>query len=232
MGIDEKIQSFKRQARQQANSVIEKVAPGSDRDIRNWEKRLKDQCLRGWNNYKRFRYELTTARGNDYLGLSGEFLFVEGVSSKSALASIRLNRNTNDPIDLKIGTHIKTIFTELYVTNAAQAGEWIDLVVGINFEYGRQQEQNQSEAQPCIIITNVLADTNTPGAAHVCNAVLIRAHTTNTGLVWIDFGTPAVENNCYPLDAGDAISVKLSNTNLINALFKVANEDVTVVYEV
>jgi len=231
VNIDEKIQNFKKQARQQANTIIEKVTPGSDRDIRNWEKRLKDQTLRGWNNYKRFRYELTTARANDYLGLTGEFLFVEAVSSKSALAMVRLNRNTNDPIDLKIGTHIKTIFESLYVTNTAQSGEWIDLVVGINFEYGRQQVGNQAEAQACIILTNAGVG-NVQAAAHICNKVLIRAHTGNAGTIWIDFGTAGVVNSGYELTAGDAISVNCSNTNRIQGWFTNGGDRATIVYEV
>lgn len=86
-------------------------------------------------------------------------------------------------------------------------------------------------AQPAIIITNVAADANTVGADHDCTAVLVRSWTTNTGLVWVDFQEAAVEHECYPLDPGDAISVKLSNTDLVNVLFKIANEDVTVIYQ-
>ena len=85
-------------------------------------------------------------------------------------------------------------------------------------------------AQPAIIITNANADADTQGAAHACKAVLVRAHTINTGLVWVDFGAAAVAIACYPLDKGDAISVPLTNTNLVHCLFKVANEKVTVIY--
>jgi len=85
-------------------------------------------------------------------------------------------------------------------------------------------------AQPAIIITNANADADSQGAAHACKAVLVRAHTINTGLVWVDFGAAAVAIACYPLVAGDAISVPLTNTNLIHCLFKVANEKVTVIY--
>lgn len=85
-------------------------------------------------------------------------------------------------------------------------------------------------AQPAITITNANADQDTQGAAHACKAVLIRAHTINTGLVWVDFGAAAVALACYPLAAGDAVSVPLTNTNLIHCLFKVANEKVTVIY--
>ena len=85
-------------------------------------------------------------------------------------------------------------------------------------------------AQPAIIITNANADADTQGAAHACKAVLVRAHTINTGLVWVDFGAAAVALACYPLAVGDAIAVPLTNTNLVHCLFKVANEKVTVIY--
>lgn len=83
----------------------------------------------------------------------------------------------------------------------------------------------------CEIVTNAAADTNTVCAAHACKSALVRAHITNTDLVWVDFRTAAVEFACYPLDAGDAIAVRIENTDQINALFKVANEKVTVVYQ-
>lgn len=205
----------------------------SDRDIGNWEARLADQVSRKWNNYERFRIYLDNAKVSDFLGIAGEFLIVEQVSSESAAAAIALNLNSNDQIDLTKGTVIKTVFHSFYVTSNAQADEWIDIVVGINFEYYKQwQGGGGSEAQAAIIITNASADTNTVGASHICNRVLIRAHSTNGGLVWVDFGTAAVDGSCYELTAGDAMSVPLSNTNRINALFKTANDKITIIYEV
>lgn len=313
----------------------------SNEDIKNWDQRLKDQNDRGWDNYLRRRIHLDNARDLDCWGICGEFLYVEEVSSAAAVGSLCLNRNTNDMIDLELGTIIKTVFCKVFITHAALQGEWIDIIYGINFEYykagvfnlpvpvqvadnggsltvddggvslgvvgavviqeplsvddnggsltvdgifwqatqpvsavalplpagastaalqlpdghnvtidnaagaaainiqdggnaitvdGNVTMVDNGIAQPAIIISNVSADANTVGAAHACKRVLIRAFTTNTGLVWLNFGAAAVENACYPLDPGDAISVPLTNTNLINCLFKVANEKVTVVY--
>jgi hypothetical protein len=207
----------------------------SDRDIKSWEERLDDQVRREWKNYQRIYVDLATARSLDQKVLTGEFLYVESVSSASANATIRLNRNTNEALVLEVGTVIKTIFRDFYLTNDAQPDEWMVLVVGINFEYYREQhgaEAQQSEAQEAEIVTNGSADTNTVGPDHPCNRVLIRAFTGNTGTAWVDFGTAAVANSCFELTAGDAISVPLSNTNRINLLFTIANDDVTVIYEV
>lgn len=82
----------------------------------------------------------------------------------------------------------------------------------------------------CVIVTNASADTDTVGPDHACKRVLIKAHHANTTLVWVDFGTAAVIDACYPLDAAETVSVPLANTNLIHCLFRTANEKVSVVY--
>ncbi len=206
----------------------------SDRDIISWDHRLSEQHLRGWDNYVRRRIDLTDARAIEYLGISGEFLYVERVSSGSANALIRLNRNTNDEIGLDSGTVIKTIFTSVYLTNTAQAGEWIDLIIGINFEYYNETAQAamSAKAQPVVPLTHANADTNVVPAAQICNAVLIKADTNNTADAWIDFGTAAVQNACFPLSPGDSVTVHLANLNEINANFEVGGENVFIIYEV
>ncbi len=105
-----------------------------DREIQQWDKRLADQVKRGWDNYKHLRIDLTAARLNEPLRIAGEFLYVYS-SSGSAKAKIKLNRNTNDSLDLEKGVNIETVFVEVFITNDALPGEWIDLVFGINFKF-------------------------------------------------------------------------------------------------
>ena len=81
----------------------------NNEEIKSWDGRLNDQNRRGWDNYIRRRIHLDVARDLDCCGICGEFLYVEDVSSAAAAASIKMNRNTNDSIDLEIGTIIKTI---------------------------------------------------------------------------------------------------------------------------
>lgn len=82
----------------------------------------------------------------------------------------------------------------------------------------------------CIIMTHANTDTNVVGADHECKRVLVKAHTINTGLVWVNFSAAAVFLACYPLAAGETVSVPLANTNLVNCNFVVGGEKVTVVY--
>lgn len=202
-----------------------------DQEIKNWEERLKNQVNRDWHNYDRHRIDLTTAQVKLPWYYAGEFLYVEKASSKSALATVRLNRDTNHAIDLRVGTVIKTIFKELYITNAAQPGEWIDVIIGINFEYYKEFAAG-SEAQSVLPLTHANPNTNVAAAAHVCNRALIKADVNNTQTTWIDFRTPAVQNACLPLDPGEWIRVSIPNTDQINANFEVGGESVFIVYEV
>jgi len=206
----------------------------SDQEIKNWDQRLTDQQNRGWHNYLRRRIHLDRARVVEPLLIAGEFIYVEEVSSASASASICLNQNQNDPLDLIQGTEIKTIFVAMYLTNEAQPGEWIDLLIGINFGYKKPLTgQNMNlQAQPVVELTHAIANTNVTPAQQICTKVLIKADVNNTQTAWIDFRTPAVQNACFPLDPGDSIDdVLLPDLNQINANFEVGGEKVFIVYE-
>lgn len=209
----------------------------SDQGIKNWDKRLKDQRERDWDNYAHLHINLGTAQENQSYMIAGEFLYVEESSSANAKAKIKLNRVCNESLDLEKGVEIETVFIEIFVTNDALQDEWLDLVFGINFKYHREMELIVAaaaavEAQSCIILTNVNPAVNTVGANNNCTRVLIRAHTGNTGTIWIDFDNAAVVAACYELTKGDAISVPLSNTNLINGILTAGGDIATIVFEV
>ncbi len=109
-----------------------------DREIQQWDKRLADQVKRDWDNYKHLHIDLSVARQNEPFGITGEFLYVEESSSADAIAKIKLNRNTNDALDLEKSVEIETVFIEVYITNDALQDEWLDLVFGINFKYKKK----------------------------------------------------------------------------------------------
>ena len=122
----------------------------SDKDIVTWDKRLGDQARRGWDNYVHKRIDLTIARVNSPLLIAGEFLYVESASDDEvAIAKIRLNRNTNDALDLEVGVEIQTVFTEIFLSNDALDGEWLDLIVGINFQYKKKVEGDGGGGELC-----------------------------------------------------------------------------------
>ena len=110
----------------------------SDKDIKTWDRRLGEQVGQAWENYKHVRIDLTTARVDQPLLIAAEFIYVEERSGVLAVAKIKLNRNTNDALDLEKGVEIYTVFKEVYISNDALQGEWLDLVFGINFAYKKK----------------------------------------------------------------------------------------------
>ena len=197
-----------------------------------WEGRLDEQVKRGWENYKKKRLDLSAAQENLKLDLAGEFLYVEAVSSASAAATVRLNRNANDAIKLAHQTKIKTVFTTLFITHAAQAGEWIEVIIGTDFSKDDPQLEDPGTAQPVIEITNGSANMNTVGAAAISTIAVIKADPQNVGLSWIDFSQAAVQNSCFPLEPGDSLTVRIGNVNQINVNFEVANDQVWILNQI
>ena len=195
-----------------------------------WEQNLAAQEKRNFINYSVVTIDLGTARTNELNNIPGDILYVKTVSSNSAAATVRFNLTKNDEVDLKLHTKVETIFTKIFISNEAQVGESMELVVGINFYI--ENLLQASEVQPAITITHITADTNQAGAAHPCNAAIIKADVKNTDITWIDFDNAAVQDACYPLDPGEWIRVPISNTDQINANFEVGGEKVFVAYEV
>lgn len=200
----------------------------------NWDARLKEQASRRFKNYKILAIDLSIARTNEEHPLPGDCLYVLEVTDVTTLATVRLNAVTHEEISLSKNRKIKTVFTTFFISNTAQTGKTMTLIAGIDFDVDDLTAAPIAiaieEAQPAIQITNAVANTNTVGASHAATKAIIIALTTNTGLVWVNLGAAAVAGSCYPLAAGDSITVPLTNTNKINALFVVANEKVTVVY--
>ena len=128
----------------------------SDKDIRTWDQRLSEQVSLAWENYKHVRIDLSIARLDQPLLIAGEFIYVEERSNVAAVAKIKLNRNTNDALDLEKGVEIYTVFKEVYITNNALQGEWLDLVFGINFVYKKkiaEQEMILFGGPGCVNVT-------------------------------------------------------------------------------
>ena len=110
----------------------------NDRNINQFDNRLLDQVRRKFENYFIYRLDLTTAQTDHEISLAGEYLYIMAASSNTANAQARLNRNTNHALDLIEGIELETVFERVFITNTAQADEWLDILVGCNFKYKKQ----------------------------------------------------------------------------------------------
>lgn len=110
----------------------------SDRDISQWDARLKEQLKRSFHNYHKRRVDLSVARENEKLDWTGETIIVEKASSADAIATVRLMFLDADELTLSENVEIESIFNKVFISNAAQAGEWLDVITGINFNYKKK----------------------------------------------------------------------------------------------
>ena len=79
---------------------------------------------------KVYRIDLSTARTAEKTGIGGSFIWAYKASDTGVSADIRFNSQQSDAMTFFVGTSIGGLkFSELYVTNAAQAGAWIDFFV-------------------------------------------------------------------------------------------------------
>ena len=197
----------------------------------DFEQKLNEQVLKRFEKYKTYRIELTDVHTDHEINLAGSFLVVENVSNAGVTATVKLDETRADPIELKLHTIIRTVFTKLYLTNNVQTDQWIEILVGCDFEIDRPTAPVGIETQGVQVMTNGAANVNTVGPDVPCSAVFIKADVANAGVVWVDFRTAAVQNACLPFDPGDWSKHYLPNLNLINANFEIANERLLVVPE-
>jgi hypothetical protein len=208
--------------------------------VSTWDARLAEQVKRKFKNYQPQRILLDDALDNKELPIAGDTLIVVNASSINALATVRLNNTSNEAVNLQLGRKISTIFTTLFFSCDAQTGEWLDVLAGIDFDIdfgdlllsaaNELIADAEAKAQPAIVVTNATANLNTVADDHSCRSAIIKSPSTNTGLVWVNIGDVAVEGSCYDLAIGGVIALPMSNTDQINALFKVASEKLIVIY--
>lgn len=110
----------------------------SDRDISQWDAKLKEQLERSFHNYQVHTVDLSIARDKEKYDWTGETIIVEKVSSATAIATVRLMFDDADELILEKNVEIKSIFNKVYLSNEVQAGGWLIIIVGINFEYKKK----------------------------------------------------------------------------------------------
>src|SRR4030043_265664 len=117
--------------------------------------------------------------------------------------------------DLDLGTVIKTIFCQIFITHAALPGEWIDIIYGINFEYYKEHAAAINLPVPVQVADNGGALTVDDGGVplNIIGAVVVGGvvHVDdNAGSLTVDGtfwqATQPVSAAALPLPAGAATS--------------------------
>ncbi len=77
------------------------------------------------------RIPLTAVQTNYLIPRAGDLVKIVHASSGLANIDIRINSINAEPINFAAYRKVETYFEQLFITNTAQQGEWVDLLVGI-----------------------------------------------------------------------------------------------------
>ncbi len=61
--------------------------------------------------------------------------------------------------------------------------------------------------------------------------VLIKAMPDNADRIWLDIDGAAKADHCYPLDAGESVTLHVRNLNQLDFLFVVSTDKIVVIHE-
>jgi len=79
--------------------------------------------------YHLFQLDLTAARVNEAFDLAGGFLFMRAASAAGSNITIRFDSPTADAVPFKKGDKREGKFRTLYISNAAQSGRTLDILI-------------------------------------------------------------------------------------------------------
>lgn len=83
------------------------------------------------NPYQIIRIPLDNARVNELLPRAGDLIKIVHASSDNAQIEVRLNYVAAQAIEMRRYRKIETFTKEIYVSNDAQADEWVDLLIAV-----------------------------------------------------------------------------------------------------
>ena len=173
----------------------------------------------------RRRIDLTNARDGQELVLGGNAIWACVASSYNAELEISLHEQGQGLLPFLKGTFVKAgPFSKLYLTNSAQSGEYIDLVV-IREERGVFEIENpgstfdtvQSVVPTTLTATadvNIAASTNTQAIAANANRVelILRSLSSNTNTARLSEDPGAAGGKGLPLEPGQSITLNVTET--------------------
>lgn len=85
--------------------------------------------------------------------------------------------------------------------------------------------------RPTITIIGLESDQNYIGPRNVCRNCIVKASPKNIDLTWIESSRAAVEDESWPLEPGETITMPINSTSQINVLFKSAGDRLFVFFD-
>jgi hypothetical protein len=114
--------------------------------------------------YQEVIFDLSTARNLQYIGSGGNLIKCIDASDIDSNMEIRLNETGNDAITVKKGRSVSGWFNRFYITNTAQAGKTITLVIATTDAVTIRDDGIVGDIDTISTITNPIAVKNIPNS--------------------------------------------------------------------
>lgn len=171
-----------------------------------------------------YRLPLDSARSDIQIALSGNVVWIDKASDKDAVATFKLNSTQSSGIDFTEGKAIIGVaFKEIYVSNTAQAGKYLDVFAlavpglsgvqvvnpGATFANVDLTKPTTGASIADITITNGAAGAVILAANSDRHRCIVTALTTNDQELRIGPGDSAItDTRGIPLQPGESIEIE------------------------
>lgn len=105
-------------------------------EMTEFERLKRDFDKRRFNPYEIYTIDLSTAREDMRIPISGDIIVVDNSTTSGVVFDIRFNDQCASKIRFDNDTKIETLFKEIYLTNTAQSGKTLILILGIKQFFG------------------------------------------------------------------------------------------------
>lgn len=141
--------------------------------------------------YNIFILDLTNARNSELLEAMGGYIWVKDATDPSVNIDVQIDNSANDKLNLHKSNGVVARFEKLFISNTAQSGKTITLLITPDFNTFRTIEQVFSIAQDMIIgaptptvynVTCATAGTEYSQGLGECRKFIIKPRTGNLKL--------------------------------------------------
>lgn len=173
------------------------------------------------NQLSLFRIKLDSAQTDAKRKVVGNFMWAIDASDLDATFDIKFNRQDNTGIPISQGTAFGGVgFNEIYLTNSAQAGKWVELLVGVAREPASLFLLNAASSFTSVKLdkANTLAGSGTQTIANAATdtiaantdrrELIFQADNSNTGNLFL---RDSNANIFVELEAGQTITLEVTD---------------------
>ena len=175
------------------------------------------------NATRRLRIALDSAAVNREMPATGTWLYVVEASSRAALARVEFNEQRGDKFPIREGLFLSGLeFNVLWIENTAQAGEWLDILFGVETQ-GNVRIVNPTSAissfeltKGTTFVTPLNASVGVAAASVLAafagrREALLQSDAGNAGIIYVGHDATVGPGRGLRLDPGQSLVLSTSD---------------------